>query len=240
MEFNWFDHVYALFLLVGIPILSLRGNQDEEEDVTEFLPPKKHLFYTNGLMLLIGAMLVLTSWNISNRPWHEAGIAWPEYNKTSLILLGLLCGYYLADLVYGWVNRRETAKKISELSFMVPVTWTEFRHFLFLAFAAGIGEEIIFRGFLIPYLTSVLPGWPGQPWIAIAIPAIAFALSHIYQGWWAVIKIAGLAVGFGILFLETGSLLPVILLHILIDIISGLSGVFYMQHSYTDQQIDES
>lgn len=232
MDFNWFDHLYALFIMVAIPLMTLRNHpeEEEEEDITDFLPPKKHLFYTNGLMLVIGALLVLTSWNISNRPWSSVGIAWPVFNQASIVVIILVSVYYLGDVIYGWQNKKATTEKMNELSFMLPVTWQEFRHFLFLAFSAGISEEVIFRGFLVSYLNKVLVGWPGQPWLAIIIPGLAFAASHIYQGWWAVLKISALAVCFGYIFLLTGSLLPVIVLHVLIDVISGLSGVLYMQN----------
>ncbi|MBL0101804.1 MAG: CPBP family intramembrane metalloprotease [Saprospiraceae bacterium] len=48
-----------------------------------------------------------------------------------------------------------------------------------------------------------------------------FSISHIYQGWAAVLKIIILSITLGFIFLYSGSLLYVILIHILIDLISG-------------------
>jgi hypothetical protein len=79
IEFNWFDHIFAIFILIVIPALSFRSER-MSPDLIESLPPKKHLFYSNGLMLFIGALLVITSWNISERPWSALGIEWIQSN----------------------------------------------------------------------------------------------------------------------------------------------------------------
>ena len=44
---------------------------------------------------------------------------------------------------------------------LLPVTPDERRLYLAVAFTAGVGEELLFRGFLLLYLTGVLD-WPWQ------------------------------------------------------------------------------
>ena len=107
----------------------------------------------------------------------------------------------------------------------MPLTWQEYGHYVFLAFAAGICEEIIFRGFLINYLQYYLSGYAYATLISIILPAIVFSLSHLYQGWWAVVKILAIAILLGWIFIVTKSLLIVIVLHIVIDLISGMVGI---------------
>ncbi|MBK8348775.1 MAG: CPBP family intramembrane metalloprotease [Saprospiraceae bacterium] len=218
--FNWFDHLCALILLVIIPVMSLK-NEQLDQDIVDSLPPKKHLFYTNGLMLIIGALLVMTSWNISDRPWHDLGFAWPVKDIYISYLILIACFFYLGDIVYGLSDKKKYAKKIREISFIIPLNIAEFKHYIFLALAAGLCEEIIFRGFLITYLKHVFSGIQYSDFWAVIIPAISFSISHIYQGWAAVLKIIILSITLGFIFLYSGSLLYVILIHILIDLISG-------------------
>ena len=59
-----------------------------------------------------------------------------------------------------------------------------------------------------------LPSWP--TWCSV--PAVLFALGHVYQGAQGVLATGVLAVGFGALYLLTGSLLPSMLLHVLMDL----------------------
>ena len=88
MKLFWLDHI--LFIVVGIliPILSLLSSSKnmaiEDEEVKMDLPPKKHLYYSNGLMLWIGAILVIKRWNITAKPWSHLGINWPEIYTLSI------------------------------------------------------------------------------------------------------------------------------------------------------------
>lgn len=235
LEFTWFDHIYAFFLLVVVPGMSWQSG--DEEFSAELLPPKKHLFYSNGLMLLIGAMLVGTSWNLSHHPWQTLGVSMPHWSPTATILTILLAVLYLLDQWINWTHKPESKEELNALSFVVPVNWQEFAHYLFLAFAAGICEEVIFRGFLIPYLTHILQPIPLSSWLAISITACSFAISHLYQGWKAVVKIAFLAFLLGWLFVESRSLLPVILLHIAIDVLSGVASVLMLSDNHKDPSV---
>ncbi|MBK9254850.1 MAG: CPBP family intramembrane metalloprotease [Saprospiraceae bacterium] len=63
--------------------------------------------------------------------------------------------------------------------------------------------------------------------VAILIPAFTFGLSHMYQGYRSVLKIVLIAVLFGIIFVWSGSLILAMIIHISIDLISGLSGVVF-------------
>ncbi|MEY3420868.1 MAG: hypothetical protein RIR48_1157 [Bacteroidota bacterium] len=224
IEFNWFDHIFAIFILIVIPALSVRSEK-MSPDLIESLPPKKHLFYSNGLMLFIGALLVVTSWNISERPWSALGIEWIQQNPIVWILSITILIFYFGDILYGYINKNYLKSRMDEMQYIIPVNWDEFKPYIFLAFSAGICEEIVFRGFLITYIFYYIGDMPYGQGIAMAIPALVFSLSHLYQGWWAVLKIFIIALLFGAIFIFSGSLILVILIHIFIDLVSGLAGV---------------
>lgn len=228
LDFNWFDHVVAFFVLVVIPLMTLKSKpiSTETEDFPIELPPKIHLFYTNGFILIIGCLLVLTSWNLSDKPWDLLGFQWPKWNSTVIILSVVLIVLYATEILYSWLNKAYLSSKIGDLSYILPVNIYEYKHYIFLALAAGICEEIVFRGFLIRYLEVFLSALPYTQIWAIIIPAVAFSISHLYQGWWSVLKILAIAILFGFIFCYSGSLLIVIIIHILVDLISGSMGLF--------------
>jgi uncharacterized protein len=233
IEFNWFDHIFAIFILIVIPALSVRSEK-MSPDLIESLPPKKHLFYSNGLMLLIGALLVITSWNISERPWSALGIEWIQSNPIVWILSITILFFYFGDILYGYINKNYLKSRMDEMQYIIPVNWVEFKPYIFLAFSAGICEEIVFRGFLITYIFYYIGDMPYGQWIAMVIPALVFSLSHLYQGWWAVLKIFIIALLFGAIFIFSGSLILVILIHIFIDLVSGLAGVMSYNSTLQD------
>lgn len=87
--------------------------------------------------------------------------------------------------------------------------------------AAPIAEEVLFRGLLQGWLEARLdvhvPGRAGP--LAIAVSAAAFALAHVGQGLaWLPLFFFGWVAGY--LALQTGSLLPGIILHALFNAVS--------------------
>jgi len=227
--------------MVILPMMSLRSGPPDK-DLIAFLPPKKHLFYTNGLVLLIGASLVLTAWNISGRPWHIFGFKWPIINNTVIWAIVAVVVLYVGDVVVSLIFKDRESQKIEEISYIIPQTWTEYKHYIFLALAAGIGEEIVYRGYLMNYILEVGKTFEFVWWMALIIPALAFATGHIYQGWLAVIKIFIMALLFGIIFLYSGSLFIVIVLHTLVDLVSGMAGILFAKSDdkkYQFQNADE-
>jgi membrane protease YdiL (CAAX protease family) len=97
----------------------------------------------------------------------------------------------------------------------MPRTPREKRVFTFVSLSAGICEEITTRGVWFLVLQSLLPEVP-----LLFIPLIAGALfgaCHSYQGLTGTLRTGLIGIGFGYLYLATGSLIPGILLHFLVD-----------------------
>ncbi len=213
------------------------------------LPPKKHLYYTNGLLLIIAAMLVCTAWNIGNRSWVQFGFSKPHFNITVWVSISVIVIVYIADIIMTFVKKDTSKDAFNDLAYVIPVQWNEFKPYIFLALSAGICEEIIYRGFLIHYLIYLGGENASSQVFALLIPAIVFGISHRYQGWWAVIKIFLIAIILGIIYVSSASLLIVILIHVLIDLISGWVGIIYFKtntisedekHSYSDEIINKT
>ncbi|HEY6195561.1 MAG TPA: CPBP family intramembrane glutamic endopeptidase [Candidatus Eisenbacteria bacterium] len=107
-------------------------------------------------------------------------------------------------------------KRLEPLRALVPHTAAEFRLFVPLSVTAGICEEFLFRG----YLVWVLRAWIGL-YPAAAASMVLFGLAHAYQGVSFGVRAFFAGVAMGVLALVTGSLLPGMALHALIDAGSG-------------------
>jgi membrane protease YdiL (CAAX protease family) len=90
--------------------------------------------------------------------------------------------------------------------------------FVFLSLAAGVGEEIAFRGFAIPALAMVT----GSDWGSAVLASAAFGLLHGYQGWLGVARTGMMGFLLAAAFLLSGTLWPAIFAHAILDVVSGL------------------
>jgi membrane protease YdiL (CAAX protease family) len=111
----------------------------------------------------------------------------------------------------------------------LPTKNSELPEYFLLCFSAGVFEEIVYRGYLVNYCWYLFDGSNYQQALAIFLPAFAFSIAHFYQGGKAVLKIFVLAVFFGYLFIYSGSLLMVMILHFFVDAIGGLLTIKYMK-----------
>ncbi|MCC5807352.1 MAG: CPBP family intramembrane metalloprotease [Opitutales bacterium] len=100
-----------------------------------------------------------------------------------------------------------------------------------LCLGAGLGEETLYRGFMVWFLTPAI-GVPG----GIVGGAAFFAMAHGYQGirFAGIVFLAGLA--FGGLYVFAGSLLPVIALHTLYDWEMGRLYLAYNRSGETGEE----
>lgn len=102
------------------------------------------------------------------------------------------------------------------LAFFLPGSAPERRWFAGVSLSAGICEEIIYRGFLVPYL-AVGPLAMG-PVPAILVAAVIFGMAHGYQGWVGMIATGVIALVMTVLFLLSGSLWLPMVVHTLLDL----------------------
>lgn len=102
---------------------------------------------------------------------------------------------------------------------LIPRSRQEKCWFAFSALAAGISEEIVFRGFALLLLEAVFPSV--SHYGLAAVTGFLFGLAHYYQGICGVVKTALLGTLFGFLYLGTDSLIPCIFLHTLFDLSSA-------------------
>lgn len=126
---------------------------------------------------------------------------------------GLTVGGVLLMLVAHRLGLRES----STLAGLLPQSGRERLAFLGLSITAGICEELVFRGFLIPAIGSAI----GALGLAAVIAAAVFGLVHAYQGFGGAVRAALLGAMLSLPLLVAGSILPAVLAHAAIDVIGG-------------------
>lgn len=113
-----------------------------------------------------------------------------------------------------WAGIRETPL----LSQLMPGTAGEKALFVLLSLAAGVGEELAFRGFGVTALCLVT----GSEWGAALLSSVAFGLIHGYQGWLGIWRTGIMGSILAATFILSGSLWPAIIAHVALDVVAGL------------------
>ena len=147
---------------------------------------------------------------------------------------------YLVDAFVPHLSKKDLDKTIEDFKKRTPFLPTkksELPEYLLLCFSAGVFEEIVYRGYLVNYCWYLFDGYSYQRSLSVLVPALVFSVAHFYQGTKAVIKIFVLSLFFGYIFIYSGSLLIVMLLHFLVNAISGLLTIKYMKEE--GQQITD-
>ena len=168
--------------------------------------------------------MALLLWALPGRPFSGLGLGFPHPGRfaiglaLALALIGLLTAQKRAVLRRPELFDRLRAQ-FGAGAALVPHTRAENRLWIPLCVTAGVCEEILFRGFLVTWLTT----WVG-PAAAWTLAIVLFGGAHIYLGTQGAIR-AGFAGAFmAALYAFTGSLWVSMLLHAAVDMNSGSIG----------------
>lgn len=138
---------------------------------------------------------------------------------TMLLWTGLMFAVGLGIMaVFEPIDRRVGGPGSSLVLALIPRTDEERSVFAQLSIAAGVGEEVAYRGYALGAVQAL--GLP--PLWAVGASAVAFGSLHIYQGSVGVVRTGLIGLAFGCSVLVTGSLLPVIAAHAMVDVAAGL------------------
>jgi membrane protease YdiL (CAAX protease family) len=176
------------------------------------LPITRRRFFIQTILIqaLLFGVAVTAAWRtgvpLAVAPPH--GVL-PWLIAAALVLLGVLL------LRWRW-SSRTTANKYRLYS-ILPHSASEFPSYLVLCLAAGIGEEVVYRGMLF----AILAYLTGSQVAAVLIASVVFAVAHAVQGLRGVFAIFLIALAAHGLVLFAHSLLPAIFAHTVYDAIAG-------------------
>lgn len=216
------------YCVLGEPFVGRWLHRGMEREVAAD-PARRWRGYARLLLLelLLGAVALGVAAGSGGVGLGRLGFAIPQ-NRGSAALFGLGVGVtvlvaaaLLGSTIAIWrLHQPIPVVGGDRVRIMVPTRPWERAWFLALSVAAGICEELLFRGLLPALLAALLDG--PSPWLVILLGAVAFGLAHAYQGRAGVLVTAVLGAVLGAVYLSTGSLFLVMILHALIDARVGL------------------
>jgi len=182
-------------------------------------PSKKvYIFQVTAIQLIVLMVVSLVPFWIDRLSPTVIGL---EFISNPFWIIGLFVISFLGLWLFNQIGfTPESAQKVqqqhSRIQFLLPTTAREYRLMVIVSFIAGICEEILYRGFLLWFLSGHLPLIP-----SIILANLPFALAHLTTTGVKNTFVAFiLALVFTGAFLLTQSLWLCILLHILVDLYS--------------------
>lgn len=201
--------VLVLLTCVWVPVLAFKSARRLGDGP---LPVSRRHFFIQTIVIqviLAGVAVIAarqTGVPIAVMPPSRAA---PWLIAAGLVLFGALL------LRWRWASRSSASK--NRLYSILPRTQREFPSYLALCLAAGIGEELVYRGMLF----AILAYLTGSVIAAVLIASLVFALAHALQGWRGMFAIFLIALAMHGLVLFSKSLLPAMAAHALYDAIAG-------------------
>ena len=217
------DHLYALTIAVIVPVtgyitfnkLVRRAAAGEAIDLEQLYNSTIATQWALFAVLMIG-------WDVADRHWADLGFSLAVDYR---LLLGLALTFVAIVFMVQQLRRLGSADaeamqglrgQLGKLEFIFPRTESELSRFTAVSITAGIVEETIWRGFMIWYLSQLMPVWA-----AAVVSTVGFGLAHAYQGASNVPKVILVGAAFTLLYLLTGSLWLPMVLHAVFDIVQG-------------------
>ena len=167
------------------------------------------------------ALAAVALWAARRREWEGLGLV-PRFGwGLGGVLLGMLIAGIAVARQRGQVLEDEDALsrlrvRMSRLEVMLPHSRAELGLFFKLSITAGICEELLYRGYLIWYLSHWFSFYA-----AAGLAAVIFGLGHLYQGWRGMITTGLVGAFLSAVYLVTGSLYAGMIMHALMDAHSG-------------------
>ena len=196
---------------------------------------KKKFYLANAGVLWIGAIMVFLLWLLAWRPLSEMGFRAPIVDTLVIALTALFVVAYIIE-TYTEINREGNEEEIKKSAAFLPQNSQEYFYFVLLSFSAGICEEIVYRGFLVNYIMTIIDDRVIGFNMAVIFPAVIFGVVHMYQGMKSVLKIGIMSLLFSTIFIFSQSLLIVIILHTAVDVVSGFIGMKITQKYQSEEE----
>jgi len=222
------DHLLTVVLLLVLPALSAWDVPRLARRVAADPLNARTNFYFSNMAILWGLTTALVAaWWWAGRPVRDVGLQLPGTAAGwwwSLLIGGAVIGL-IVQQAYSFARSPDAHSQIREkleshpaLRTVLPSTPREARVFRGVAVTAGICEEVLYRGYLLWYFQSLVPGV-----LAIGAAILVFGMAHVYQGMRGILS-TGMAGAIAMaVYLLTESLLAPMVLHATLDLVNGFT-----------------
>jgi uncharacterized protein len=210
-------HFLVVFIVLIMPIISWREIKKRRFEYSDVGKERTYWRIHFWYWLAITFILFLVPMTDLYYPKYPI-----TFNAIAHIIFGVLIAYEfvtavlpIAFMKYLPAFREKVAEQYDDTKRATyPVTSRQQLMFLFVSISVGIGEEIIFRGFLYNYLQDYFT--VSAIW-SFVIVSLYFGVGHFHQGISGIIQTTIFGLIMGYLYFTTGSLLVPIIAHILFD-----------------------
>lgn len=213
MGVPWADTAALVALLVLLPLLSLA-----QERMLRGVEVERMSAYGSSALTLV--LLGTGAWLVGSRSVGAEALGLVALPWLSWLgwTCALVAGGLAVTAAFRVVGARLGLRESRLVRELLPRTGIERAAFSLLSLAAGGGEELAYRGYVIPVLGSLM----GAPAAAV-VSSLVFGVLHAYQGLLGMMRSAVLG---GVLaggFLASGSLWPAMAAHAILDMLLGMA-----------------
>lgn len=209
------DAIWTIAVLGGIPIQSLATRQALQRH-----HPSRLRIYASAVITLVLLAVITLGVDLSGT---RAGLVVLRRRLPAgpLALWAVVTFAIGAALWLGFIVAQKIWKQKADARLVAMLPFTAEERFIWIgvSLAAGITEEYVYRGFCLALLSTST----GSVTLAAVLVTVGFGMAHAYQGGAAAIKAGVLGAVLLMPVLVTGALLPAIIAHAAIDVLSGLT-----------------
>lgn len=218
MSFTPIALAFCLLLTAGLPLLAARTGIREEQ-AAEIAAARSAVYLSAAISLVVlgGATFGIAAW----QDIPPDALGWtverplPAFGWSAAVAAAGLAVVWLMIRAGGWLGWPESRLSLV----LMPRTGRERAAFVLLVAVAAVGEEYLYRGYMLHVLAGTTGAWP-----AVAITAISFGVAHGYQKLIGVARATLLGFLLALPVVQTGSLFPAIVAHFWINAAIGLGG----------------
>jgi len=213
---------YSHLVLFGVflPYLAIKSGRSLK---SRPYPPKARYLASQIVTLTVFLMLSVL---VGTREWITL-FPWDVPEPRMFVLAAAVLVGLVVLMRPRW--RQRVAERSRAVWLFMPRTPKERALWTGCSLAAGISEEVTYRGVMFALLWRLT----GSGLAAAAIGAAVFGISHFLQGWKSMAIIFGMALAFQGIAFYSGSLYLSMAVHALYDIAAGFSyGAFGEELGY--------
>ena len=214
---SFLPHLLFAYTVLVEPFLRLNFYRLYKKQI-KIDPSVRLLFYRTQILwewswVIVLAFIVAPASN----PFATLGLIPPQpigWIIMAMLLLGIGLSIVLLRRSPGAMASMQTSLGASAI--LLPSTPTERKWYAATAITAGICEELLYRGFLVPYLNYNFN--IHDLTILALLSGIIYGLSHLYQGFKGFSQTALTGFAYTYVFLFSGSILPAMVFHVLVEL----------------------
>jgi membrane protease YdiL (CAAX protease family) len=223
-----FDHLFAVVLLLVLPAMSAWDVPRLAQRIAaDPLNARTNAYFWNMAILWGLTTVLIAAWGWAGRPVRELGLQLPDSAAGWWWTLLICCAVIglIVQQAHAFATSPDAQAQVRKqfelqpgVQTVLPSTPREFRVYSGAAVTAGVCEEVLYRGYLLWYFQSLVPGG-----VAIAGAVVAFGVAHAYQGMRGIFATGTVGAFAVAVYLLTGSLVAPILLHAILDLVNGFT-----------------